>query len=120
MVNLSDKKLGQGEIKLLEKGLSFIPKPLKPTQEEVQSSIAQFSRRLKLTYFFDNKPKSEEPKLFVEKSDWCPVDQLIKDDILKELNELETEANKIVLKNNSSNLTKSERMAIKSLKMTKT
>ena len=116
MVNLSDKKLEQGEIKLLEKGLSFIPKPLKPTQEEVQSSIAQFSRRLKLTYFFDNKPKSEEPKLFVEKSDWCPVDQLIKDDILKELNELETEANKIVLKNNSSNLTKSERMAIKSLK----
>ena len=72
MVNLSNKQLGEGEIKLLEKGLSFVPKPLKPTEEEVQSVIAQFSRRLKLTYFFDGKPKS----------DWSPHDKLIKEDIL--------------------------------------
>ena len=116
MVNLSDKQLGEGEIKLLEKGLSFVPKPLKPTEEEVQSAIAQFSRRLKLTYFFDGKPKSEEPKLFVEKSDWSPHDKLIKEDILNELKELESEANKIELKNSKSNLTKQEKIAIKTLK----
>lgn len=116
VVNLSTKTLGQAEVSLLEKGLTFVPKPPKPKQEEVQSALSNFTRRLKLTYFFHNKPKSKEPKPFIEKSDWSPDDKLINEDILKEIKTLETEAAKINLKNGPSNLSKEEKLAIKSLK----
>lgn len=116
MVNLSNKKLGQAEVDLLEKGLTFVPKPLKPTQEEVQSSISEFSRRLKLTHFFHNKPQLGDPKPFIEKSEWSPDNELIPEDILKEIKTLEEEVDKIELKNGPSNLSKEEKLAIKTLK----
>jgi len=118
VVNLSSKKLGQSEVNLLAKGLNFVPKPPKPTQEEVQSAISQFSRRLKLTQFFHNsKPRS--PKPFVYKSGWSPDDQLIPEDILKEIETLEKETSKIKLQNGPPNLSKQEKLAIKSLKADK-
>ena len=119
MVNLSNKKLGQAEVDLLEKGLTFVPKPPKPKQEEVQSSLSDFNRRLKLNHFFHNKPQLGDPKPFIEKSGWSPDDQLIPEDILKEIKTLEEEVNKIKLKNGPSNLSKQEKSAIKSLKQDK-
>ena len=119
MVNLSDTKLGQSEINLLSKGLKFVPKPLKTTKEEVQSSIADFSRRIKLAYFFHNKPRNTDPKPFVEKSDWSPDNTQIHEDILKELETLEKESDSIELRNGPPNLTKPEKQAIKSLQNNK-
>ncbi len=119
MVNLSSKTLGQNEVNLLSKGLNFVPKPPKPTQEEVQSAISQFSRRLKLTQFFHNMPRLGDPKPFVDKSQWTPDDQLIPEDILKEIETLEKESSKIKLKNGPSNLSKQEKLAIRSLKADK-
>jgi hypothetical protein len=116
VVNLSSKSLGQAEVSLLEKGLTFVPKPSKPKQEEVQSALSSFTRRLKLAYFFHNKPKTSEPKPFIEKSGWSPDDKLINEDILKEIKTLEAEAAKVNLKNGPPNLSKEEKIAIKSLK----
>ena len=119
MVNLSDTKLGQSEINLLAKGLKFVPKPLKTTKEEVQASIADFSRRIKLSYFFHNKPRYSDPKPFVEKSDWSPDNTQLHQDLLKELENLEKESDKIQLRNGPSNLTKPEKQAIRSLQNNK-
>ncbi len=116
VVNLSNKKLGKAEVNLLAKGLNFVPKPPKPTPEDVQSSLSEFSRRLKLTHFFHNKPQSGDKKPFIEKSNWSPDDNLLPSEILSELKELEKEADKIELRNGPSNLTKSEKSAIRSLK----
>lgn len=119
MVNLSDTILGQSEINLLAKGLKFVPKPLKTTKEEVQASIADFSRRTKLAYFFHDKPRMSDPKPFIEKSDWLPEDTQLHEDLLKELENLEKESDKIKLRNGPPNLSKSEKHAIRSLQNNK-
>lgn len=118
MVNLSDRQLGQDEINLLAKGLKFVPKPPKPTMEEVQSSLSDFNRRVKLAYFFYNKSnnRTDSSKLFTEKSDWSPNDLLLHPDLVKDLKNLSEEICELDLKNGPCNLTKPEKSALKSLK----
>lgn len=119
IVNLSSKSLGQNEISLLSKGLSFVPKPPKINEDVISRSLDEFGRRLKLTHFFSDKKsdaKDPDKTRFVEKSDWVPHPSLVPAKIQDSINEMKKEVDLINLKNSSPNLTKQEKIALKNLK----
>ena len=53
IINLSTHILTTDQIKVLSKGLKFIPKPLKSDKVEVQEAFDEFSRRVKIPSFFN-------------------------------------------------------------------
>ena len=110
--------LGQNEINLLSRGLSFVPKPSEIKEEEVTRSLDEFGRRLKLTHFFSDKKylDKNDKRLFVEKSNWAPNDKLIPDRIHQSLKDMEKKINEISLKNSPSNLSKNEKLALNNLR----
>lgn len=57
---------------LLEKGLSYIPRPTRLDREELQRDLHHFHRRLKITDYFHNKP-NRRPTPFVHPSHWEPT-----------------------------------------------
>ena len=117
MLNLSTYPLKPNEISLLSKGLKFIPKPLKTNEDAVHEAIAEFSRRITLTDFFNTITKKsntdKEPKPFYPKSGWIPP--YCSPETQKQLKHLEQQIKEINLKQAKSNLTKMEFQAIKSL-----
>ena len=117
MINLSDKLFGNDEISLLQKGLTFIPKPKQPSDEDVKQSFERFSRRLKLAWHFSgNKINNTQPKLFQEKSDWTPNDDSIHPGILEDIVKATEELENTNLKNVGSNLMVGEGAALNRLK----
>ena len=63
VVNLSNYQLNEEEIKVLAKGLKFIPSPRNINKTEVLADIKKFSRRMRLKeYFHDiNKATDSDP-----------------------------------------------------------
>ena len=51
VINLSNIQLSPAEVSLLEKGLSFCPKPPRPNTFELKKDLQEFSRRLRLKEF---------------------------------------------------------------------
>ena len=123
VLNLSSSVLTNSEIDLLTKGLNFVPKPSKIDKEEIDKSIDQFKRRLKLVEFMKQYEKKEQ-KPFYDKSDFDPPDELIKklvfrDSIPEIIENLRTEIHKLDFTHKNSNMTKLEKQALKSLKTNK-
>ena len=72
--NLSRKVLTEIEIKVLEKGLDFVPIQNKINEPERRSDFQEFSRRMRTKWHFRNEPTpfySESPA-FRPKSTWKP------------------------------------------------
>ena len=97
------------QIKVLSKGLKFIPKPLKSDKVEVQEAFDEFSRRVKIPSFFkcsclnqdsSTQDSAQEKKLFVEKSEWIPPDKACSTNMLQELKDLKESLGNIKLKQN--------------------
>lgn len=66
------------QIQLLEKGLSFIPRPSKYDWEELHRDLHRYHRRIKIIDYFHHKPNSQ-PKPFTHPSNWePPTEQLTK------------------------------------------
>ena len=53
VINLSNVQLSEAEIKLLSRGLTFVPRPQRINWSEIQEDIDDFARRLRLQEFFD-------------------------------------------------------------------
>ena len=53
VVNLSDYKLSNSEVSLLEKGLSFCPTPGEPDMGQLKRDLDTFHRNLRIKTFFD-------------------------------------------------------------------
>ena len=72
--NLSKKVLSDMEIKILEKGLDYAPIQNKINDSELRREFEDFARRLRLQWYFRNKPTSSfsEPRPFTPKSSWKP------------------------------------------------
>ena len=125
VLNLSSHILREGEISLLAKGLKFIPKPLKSSETDVEQAFKEFSRRIKLTDFFDH-PSSinnkEKRKRFLPKSEWLPPEKFLHFNIKEQLNEIENSLSKLSKKQKGGNLnlSKGERRALKTLQRDKT
>ena len=75
VINLSNVQLSQAEIKLLSRGLTFVPTPQRINWPEVQADINEFARRLRLREFFfaDNDITTDSDNHpFRCKSSWTP------------------------------------------------
>ena len=62
VVKLSNYQLTDDEIKVLAKGLKFIPSPRNINKTEVLADIKKFRRRMRLKEFFHDKNNSTESK----------------------------------------------------------
>lgn len=70
-MNLSNRKLSQSEILILENGLKFTPTPQKGNTEEIQEDLNQFCRKLRLSEFFLDI-SDEDESLVRNKSNFTP------------------------------------------------
>ena len=60
VVNLSNYQLTDDEIKVLARGLKFIPSPRNINKTEVLADIKKFGRQMRLKEFFHDKNNSTE------------------------------------------------------------
>ena len=70
ILNLSNRILSPSEIKLLSRGLSFVPKPRLISKDRLLSDYEQFVKKLRLRYWFRGQPRSESK--FRRKSSFQP------------------------------------------------
>lgn len=115
-INLSSRDLSLPEINLLDKGLKFIPTPKKISKPEILESASDFSRKLKITNFFHNKPKNPNKKQFVDKSNWNPPETTVPPTINSSVKSIFKDLSQIPIQKEKTNITKDETEAIKTLK----
>ena len=72
IVNLGTTALTEGETKLLQKGLSFVPTPARIPQEDIIKSLNEFIRRMKLQFHFFHHPTHKNNGPFKIASTWVP------------------------------------------------
>ena len=117
MFNLSRRVLSESEIRLLSKGLKFVPTPVSINRAQLKLDLEEFGRRLKLKYHFRNHVSENFSHIpsYRPPSDWTPE---INDVHLEMyLSELEEQLMKISEQGyNYPNLTVEEREALKSLR----
>ena len=116
VLNLSAHKLNNSEFSLLEKGLSFVPSPLFINKNCISSSAYSFKRRIKLRHMFRKKPYSK-PLPFTGRSSYDPPNSLMPGNIKTFSWELDNLVKSFTPKPIPSNLSKSEKTAITSLKL---
>ena len=108
-------------VKILTKGRKYIPKPEKIHKNDIYQTFKNYSRRVKLQYFFFNKTKNNKPRKFQIPSMWRPPEDEIDPFITQELEDLQTKLNDIKLSNkaNKNSYTKNEIKYLKKLKENK-
>ena len=72
--NLSKKVLNEIEIKVLEKGLGFVPTPNIINEEDLRRDFGEFSRKMRCKWYFRDEPyhNFREVPVFRPKSNWKP------------------------------------------------
>ena len=72
--NLSDYKLNLNELKVLNKGLGFVPSHFIPKYCDIDNNIKRFERKLQLHFFFAQKDLVQLPEKNVlqKNSNWWP------------------------------------------------
>ena len=113
--NLSKKVLSEIEIKVLEKGLGFVPTPNIINEEDLRRDFGEFSRKMRCKWYFRDEPSpnfSEVPA-FRPKSNWKPPPGHPCVELF--LSKLESELFSFMTgKPQTYNLTKEERLAMRS------
>ena len=113
--NFSNKALSDDEVKLLSRGLKFIPTPPVPSSNKsLLKDFDRFARTMRLKYMFANKKKTTAHPFHV-KSTWQPP---IQSSVALEdyLEETKLELASIVFNPQKDNISANERKAISSLK----
>ena len=102
---------------ILAKGLKFIPTPKSVDKKPIMDGHKEFSRKIKLSFFFHNKPvvDPKTPKLFKEKSSWEPDDKLLPPQIIEELDKLKVKLGKLRKLDEIPNITDAEYQAFENL-----
>ena len=118
ILNLSKKALSQDQINLLDKGLNFIPIPAKIDKANMDKSVNDIGRRIKLAYFFQNNLRNQfkHKVKFRKKSTWSPPDKMIHESIKNTIIEMESEIKSLQIIKENPNLRRSELKALKQLK----
>ena len=72
--NLSDRVLTENEIKVLDKGLNFVPTPEKSDRLQIKNELEKLGRDIKLRMFYQNdlSPSFSEKPAFKVPSSWTP------------------------------------------------
>ena len=113
--NFSNKALSDDEVKLLSRGLKFIPTPPVPTSNKsLLKDYDNFARTMRLRYLFANEKKTTAHPFHV-KSTWQPP---IQNSVALEnyLEETKLELASIVFNPQNDNISANERKAISTLK----
>ena len=116
VINLSNFDIDCHERSVLEKGLKYVPY-IRATKGSIMEGFRDFSRKVKLSYFFHNKPSSKQyqERLYREKSSWLPDDKLLPSEIVAELEDLNLKLGNIRVSSERPNMTPSEYEALKNL-----
>ena len=132
-INLSGKLLEESAIKLLDRGLTFIPTNKFIPAQPLSNHYAELSRRLKIAdYFLDSESDIERnqfDRLFIPPSEWTPKTSSISHETMKTINEIGKGINLVTakaidrngqkmlpIKGVKNNLSRAEHDALKSLK----
>ena len=104
VINMSTTLLQEKEVHVLKKGSKYIPKPPKLQKNDLMSTFNKYARRIKLQYFWHNKDKSNaiKPKFKIP-STWTPKNEDIDERVLKILNQLQQQLNRVKLTNKVHN-----------------
>ena len=113
---MSSYPLNEHEVSVLTTGLKFVPKPAAPSPDSMRCSVDDFTRRIKLTYFFAGVNDGKSPKPFIQKSDWTPPDPFIHKVILERIGSIDKSVKDINLFQGNSNLPKEEIKALHTLR----
>ena len=102
----------------MSRGLKFIPTPDHIKKEPIWAGFSEFSRKIKLSYFFHGKSDNKDAfsSLFREASSFEPDDKLIPNDILDELQKLKAEISKINALPEKNNIPHDQSQALNYLK----
>ena len=88
IINLSQRQLNKTDIKLLEKGLKFTPTPRTSNIEELTKDVSEFTRKVRLIEYFDDKEDDNE-SLVKNKSNFVPPrgrEELLDNFVLRTIN----------------------------------
>jgi len=114
--NLSTHQLSNDQVKVLSRGLKFIPTPVTNKtiiRRQLLQDFKQFARRMRLQYIFHGQDK--EPHPFHVKSNWMPpVQQSIT--LESYLESVKTQLADIKINKPKNNLSRNEMAALKELK----
>ena len=114
IINLSNKKLTDAEISLLNKGLKFTPTPKLGNTQELNEDSNEFNRKLRLAEFFDGT-EDKDISLVRNKSNFIPPSK--RNDALDEfINTVEKFPKTPIQSNVKNNLTMQEQEALKILR----
>ena len=111
---MSNRKLSDAEVSLLNKGLKFTPTPKIGNPQELSKDINEFNRKLRLAEYFDGAEDSDI-SIVRNKSNFTPPSK--RNDALDEfINNVEKFPKTQIQNNIKYNLTKSEWDALQMLK----
>ena len=115
MANFS---LTESEKTLLALGLKFIPTPDPVDKAAIWEGYHDFSRKVKLSHFFQNKrdDRNNANRLFTEKSSWEPDNKLLPEEILDELERLKIKLGRIKPITENPNISQDQLQALDDLK----
>ncbi len=110
--------MSRDEKEILSRGLKFIPNPTKFNIEPIIKDVEDFSRKIKLQYFFRNQSRrSIYQKLpFTEKSKWVPPEKMIPEEIKNNLASLTDKIKNVPTLKNKFNLTRNQMGALRNFK----
>ena len=120
VINLSTYKLNNSEVCVLNKGLGFALTHLKPNYTNIDKDLKRFERTLQLHYHFTTQDSSDNTyhrKALENNKDWWP--KKLHPNITEFCNKLGSILHDSYKYRTSYNLTKSEVLALKSLRNNK-
>ncbi len=115
VINLSSRILNSAEVRVLGKGMKYIPDPKQPPKSDIKESLYRFSRHTQIIYHFSDKAEREPPKFKIP-SEWLPPGDEMCEKMMKSLQEMSGEINKIKIKNKQKPLSKKEIKTLEILK----
>ena len=121
MINISDVPLLDDEKRLLSRGLSFCPRPLRIDKFQLKQDVKYFTRRLRLKELFydDDDENGTTITLFRRKSKWTlPInkDLALENYITSIEREINRQVNQGPVRRSTDNISSLERKALSSLR----
>ena len=110
--NISKRTFPEAEIKILSRGLGFVPTPEKIDRSQVKQDLEKFGRNLRLKIYYLDQPTPHFFETPAFRANWTPIIRDIQSEMY--LSEIEEEILKINEEGkNYPNLSKEERQALK-------
>ena len=115
VINLSSRILKDTEVRVLAKGMKYIPCPRRPPDSDIKNSIQKFSRQMQIINFFSEMGE-RPPCKFKIPSSWLPPTNEVDENLVEILKEMSNEIKKIKICNKQKPYSKREFKILQNLK----